>query len=96
MKRHWDRDPAPSTERFVEAARFERTKKGLQIVVEVIAYPQGHVNVSVSTASGATGNRRLVQQTSLPFNNIDEAKDALDALVDRLAQEAAALREPKD
>jgi len=77
----------------VKAARFERTKKGLQMVVEAIAYPEGHINVAVSTASGSTKNRRLVQQKSLMFNNVDEAKDAFDALVDRLAQEAAARQE---
>jgi hypothetical protein len=93
MKRHWDRDLAPSTVIFVTDARFERTEKGLQMVVEVIAYPEGHINMAVSSVSGASRNRRLVQQKSLPFNNVREAKDALDALADRLAQEAAALAE---
>jgi hypothetical protein len=54
MKRHWNRDPAPSTESFVEAAHFERTKKGLQMVAEVIAYPEGHINVAVSYGQSST------------------------------------------
>jgi hypothetical protein len=79
MNRHWHHDLAPSTASLVEAARFERTKKGLQMIVELIAYPKGHVNVAVSRVSGSAKNRRLVQDSSLMFNDVDEAKDALDA-----------------
>jgi hypothetical protein len=91
MKRHWHRDLAQSTAILVEAARFERTKRGLQVIVELIAYPKGHVNVAVSRVSGSAKNRRLVQDSSLMFNDVDEAKDALDAIADRLAREAGAL-----
>jgi hypothetical protein len=60
------------------------------MIVEVIAYPMGHVNVAVSRVSGSAKNRRLVQDSSLMFNDVDEAKDALDALADRLSREAGA------
>jgi hypothetical protein len=90
MRRHWHHDLAPSTAVLVDAARFEKTQKGLQMIVELIAYPKGHVNVAVSRVSGPAKNRRLVQDSSLMFNDIDEAKDALDALADRLAREAGA------
>ena len=91
MTRHWHRDLAPSTALLVEAARFVRTKKGLQAVVELIAYPKGHVHVAVSHVSGPARNRQLVQDSTLMFNDVDEAKDALDAIADRLAFEAGEL-----
>ncbi len=91
MKRHWHRDLAPSTVSLVEAARFARTKKGLQTIVELIAYPKGQVHLAVSSVSGSARNRQLIQDSSLMFNDVDEAKDALDALADRLALEAGAL-----
>jgi hypothetical protein len=91
MGRHWHHDLAPSTAVLVEAARFTRTKNGLQAVVELIAYPKGHVQVAVSSVSGPARNRQLVQGSSLMFNDVDEAKDALDAIADRLAFEAGEL-----
>lgn len=86
--RHWHRPPAPSTERFVQSAPFEPTVKGLRTAVELIAYPEGKVQVSVSRISGNPGRRTIVQAESLMFNDIDEAKDAIDGIADRLAREA--------
>lgn len=88
--RHWHREPAPSTERFIANAPLSPTAKGLQLAVELITYPEGKVQVSVSRISGAAGRRTIVQSESLMFNDIEEAKDALDGLADRAAREALA------
>lgn len=86
--RHWHREPAPSTERFIENAPLAATPKGLQLAIELIAYPEGKVQVSVSRISGTPGRRAIVQAESLMFNDIEEAKDAIDGLADRAAREA--------
>ena len=91
MNRHWHHDLAPSTANLVEAANLTRTGKGLQVVVELIAYPKGHVQVAVSSVTGHSRQRRLSQDSSLMFNDVNEAKDALDAVADRLAFEAGAI-----
>jgi hypothetical protein len=88
---HWHREPASSSRTFAAAAPFVRTKKGLQAAVEVIAYPAGHVQVVASRISGAPGKRTIVQAGELlMFNNMEEAKDAVDLILDRLAAGAAA------
>ena len=90
MMRHWHREPSPSTERFIENAPLAPTTKGLQLAIELIAYAEDKVQVAVSRISGQPGKRTIVQNESLMFNDIDEAKDAIDGLADRLAREAAA------
>lgn len=87
--RHWHRDPAPSTERFIENAPLTPTSKGLQLAIELIAYGGDKVQVAVSGITGQPGKRTIVQTESLMFNDIAEAKDAIDGLADRLAQEAS-------
>ena len=87
--RHWHREPAPATKAFAEATPFARTPKGLQAAIEVIAYPAGHVQVVASRISGAPGTRSILQAGEPPmFNDIDEAKDAVDLILDRLNTEA--------
>jgi hypothetical protein len=86
--RHWHREPAPSTECFIEAAAVQRTGRGVQIAVEVIVYPDGKVQVAVSKITGRPGQRTIHQTDSLMFNDINEAKDAVDGLLDRADREA--------
>jgi hypothetical protein len=88
-RRHWHREPAPATKAFADAAPFARTRKGLQAAIEVIAYPAGHVQVVASRISGVPGKRSIVQAGEpLMFNDIEEAKDAVDLILDRLNTEA--------
>ena len=91
---HWEREPVESTRRFATAAAFTPTEKGLQVAIEVIAYPPGHVQVVTSRISGPSGKRTIVQANApLMFNNIEEAKDAVDLILDRLSDEAANLKD---
>jgi hypothetical protein len=90
--RHWHRDPAPATVEFADGAVFTPTPKGLKAVIEVTAYPAGHVAVSRSQVSGQPRSRTITQVGEpLMFNDADEAKDGIDLIVDRLAEEAARL-----
>ena len=87
---HWHREPADSTRDFATAAPFTPTHRGLQAAIEVIAYPPGHVQVVTSRITGTPGRRTITQVGEpLMFNDIDEAKDAVDLILDRLAQEVA-------
>ncbi len=87
--RHWHKEPADSTHRYVAAAPFAPTEKGLQAAIEIIAYPKDHVQVVVSRITGKPGNRKITQTPyPLMFNDIEEAKDAIDLILDRLADEA--------
>ena len=73
--RHWHKEPAESTLRFADNAQFARVRTGLRVVLELTAYPDGHAGLVVSGQS-------------LPFNSIEEAKDAIDLIAGRLAEEA--------
>jgi hypothetical protein len=44
--RHWHREPAEATRRFVESAEFTSTDNGMRLAIEFIAYPAGHVQVA--------------------------------------------------
>jgi hypothetical protein len=88
---HWSCAPAPSTRKLVDGATFEPTEKGLRVVLEVTAYPGGQVQVTTSRVSGRPRQRTIVQSgDALMFNVMDEAKDAVDLILDRLADEADA------
>jgi hypothetical protein len=86
--RHWHREPAASTLGFAAAAPLSPTRKGLQVAIEVIAYPDGQVSVATSRISGSPGRRTIVQAQALMFNDIDETKDAIDLILDHLDGEA--------
>jgi hypothetical protein len=64
----------------------------VQAAIEVIAYPAGHVQVVTSRISGAPGKRSIVQGGEpLMFNDMAEAKNAIDLILDRLRAEAERL-----
>jgi hypothetical protein len=65
--RHWHKEPAPSTLGLVGAAPLARTGKGIQLAVELIAYPDGQVQVAVSRIEGLPGERKITQAKELVF-----------------------------
>jgi hypothetical protein len=86
---HFRRPPVPSTLKLIEGAPLAKLRTGTQAVVEVVAYPDGQVRITASSVRGRPGARVIKQGPFLMFVDADEAKDALDALVDRLANIAA-------
>ena len=86
---HFRRPPVPSTVKLVEQAPLTRLRTGTQAVLEIVAYPDGQVRITASSVTGKPGARLIRQGPFLMFEDADEAKDALDALVDRLAAVAA-------
>jgi hypothetical protein len=95
MERHWHSELDESVLRFAEGATFTATMDGLQAAIEVSAYPGGVISVVSSRITPNKGKREIWPETALMFNDIDEAKDAVDLILDRLAQEAVA-EEPGD
>jgi hypothetical protein len=89
---HWHRPLAPSTDRFVNEAHFWDTRTGRKLAIEVTAYAPGHVAVSTSVIDESIRPRAVGQSQTLMFNDPDEAKDAIDALIDRLVEDAIARR----
>ena len=86
---HWHKQPPTSTFSFVEDALLQPTGKGLRATLEITAYPPGHVEVRVAEVDGKVRPRQIRGHSTLMFNDIDEAKDAVDLLIDRVASEAA-------
>lgn len=62
---------------------------GLQAAIEVVAYPDGVISVVSSVITPNKGKREIWPETALMFHEIDEAKDAVDLILDRLAEAAA-------
>jgi hypothetical protein len=79
--------PLTSTSQaFVDSAPINPLQTGVKAVVEVTAYPGGHFRIDLSRIDGPRNDRRIRQVNQLTLNDADEAKDHLDALVDRLTQ----------
>lgn len=85
---HFHRPPVPSTIELVEAAPFERLKTGTRAVVEIVGYPEGQMRLTVSEITGPPRSRQIRQGRFLMFRDANEAKDALDLLVDRVDEAA--------
>ena len=86
---HFKRPPAASTQKLVAEAPLEGLETGVRAVVEIVGYPDGQFRLVTAQVEGGRGNRRIVQAGFLMFVDADEAKDALDALADRVARAAA-------
>jgi 2-methylisocitrate lyase-like PEP mutase family enzyme len=86
---HFRRPPVPSTAKLVADAPLESLQTGTRAVVEIVGYPDGQMRLVTSRIEGTPGSRRIVQVCYLMFVDADEAKDALDSLVDRVATESA-------
>jgi hypothetical protein len=93
---HWHGEPDQTTRRFAQKATFKRTTEGLQTAIEVIVLPEGIVRVVSSEVIPISGTRTIVQNTALLFADIDEMKDAVDLILDRLADEAGGAVAPQE
>jgi hypothetical protein len=89
MERHWHSEPDESVRRFAEGATFVPNMEALQTALEVVVFEGGAVSLSSSRIVPNQGKREIWQETALMFHDIDEAKDAVDLILDRLAEEAA-------
>ena len=54
-------------------------------------YPDGHAGIAVSRIEGSPPHRRITQADSLPLNDRAELEEFLQAILDRLEEQAAQL-----
>lgn len=85
---HFHRPPVDSTLKLIAEAPMEKLETGTRTVVEIVGYPDGQFRLVTSEISGPAGARQVRQRGVLMFVDGNEAKDALDALVDRLDETA--------
>ena len=86
---HYHRPPVASTRKLTAEASLQKLQTGTRAVVEIVGCPDGQMRLVASEISGPARSRRITQGLFLMFIDADEAKDALDALVDRVAEAAA-------
>jgi hypothetical protein len=85
---HYHIPPVPSTLAFVDAAPLDLLMTGRRAVVEIVGYPDGQFRLVSSRVDGPPRHRSITQTGVLMFRDGNEAKDALDLLVDRISTAA--------
>ena len=85
---HFRRPPVKSTLKLIDEAPLDKLETGTRAVVEIVGYPDGQFRLTTSAISGLAGSRQVRQHGVLMFIDGNEAKDALDALVDRVEAKA--------
>ena len=85
---HGQSEPDQSVHRFAGGATFRRNMGDLEATIEVVAHEDGVVSVASSEIVPISGTRTIVQRSALMFHDMDEAKDAIDLILDRLRAEA--------
>lgn len=85
---HSNREPEDSTRRFADGAAFERTMEGPRAALEVTVFEDGTVYLVSSKIVPQRGERLIVMDTALMCQDVNEAKDAVDLILDRLESEA--------
>jgi hypothetical protein len=80
----------PRSVKLVESTPIHRLEKGYKACVELTVYPDAHAGIAVSRIEGKPPNRRIVQQDTLPLNDVEELRSHTLAILDHLATEAGA------
>jgi hypothetical protein len=88
-RRHSQLEPDEDSLTFVEGAALVRTMDGTRVALEITVFENATVYVAVSKIDPESGKRLIVPDTALMCADVDEAKDVIDAVLDRLGAEAA-------
>jgi hypothetical protein len=84
-RRHSELEPDEDSLAFIEGAALVPTLEGVRTALEVTVFENKTVYVAVSKVVPEKGKRLIVPDTALMCADIDEAKDVVDAILDRLA-----------
>jgi hypothetical protein len=87
--RHSRLEPDEDSLSFVAGVALEPTMEGVRVALEITRFDNGTVYVGASRIVVEQGKRFIVPDTALMCADIDEAKDIVDAVLDRLGQEGA-------
>jgi hypothetical protein len=91
-------DLTESNHKLTRSAPLDPTpnQSGLKLVLELVAYRDGHTGIAVSRISGPNQQRTVRQTDALPLNSGEELHAQVTALIDRLLDEARSLPEGRD
>ena len=90
-RRHSQLEPDEDSLTFVEGAALVPTLDGTRVALEITLFENGSVYVAASKIVPEKGKRLIVPDTALMCADINEAKDVVDAILDRLGGRGARL-----
>jgi hypothetical protein len=79
----------PRSQKLVDTTPLHQRENGVNACVEFTIYADGHAGVAVSRVEGKPPRRRIVQADSLPLNSVQELRDHIDAIIERVARDSA-------
>jgi hypothetical protein len=86
--RHSQLQPDEDSLAFVANAALLPTMEGVRVALEITRFENGTVYVAASKILAEEGKRLIIPDTALMCADVDEAKDVVDAILDRLARAA--------
>jgi hypothetical protein len=86
--RHSQLQPDEDSLAFISNAALLPTMDGVRVALEITRFDDGTVYVAASKIVAEQGKRMIVPDTALMCADVDEAKDVVDAILDRLGREA--------
>jgi hypothetical protein len=86
--RHSQLEPDDDSFAFIESAAIEPTMDGVRVAFEITRFDNGTVYVGASRIEVEQGKRFIVPDTALMCADVDEAKDVIDAVLERLGRGA--------
>jgi hypothetical protein len=88
QSRHSQLEPDEDSLAFVSNAALEPTMDGVRVVLEIERFENGTVYVAASKIVVEQGKRFIVPDTALMCADVEEAKDVIDAVLERLGRGA--------
>jgi hypothetical protein len=85
-RRHSELEPDDDSLAFVDGAALEPTMEGVRVVFEITRFDNATVYVAASKIVVESGKRFIVPDTALMCADVEEAKDVVDAILDRLGR----------
>ena len=85
--RHSQLEPDEDSLAFVANAALLPTLEGVRVALEITRFDDGTVYVAASKIVAEQGKRFIVPDTALMCADVEEAKDVVDAVLERLGRE---------
>jgi 2-phospho-L-lactate guanylyltransferase (CobY/MobA/RfbA family) len=82
--RHSQLEPDEDSLAFVANTALEPTMEGVRVAFEITRFDNGSVYLAAPKIIVEQGKRLLIPDTALMCADVDEAKDLVDAILDRL------------
>ena len=86
--RHSQLQPDEDSLVFISNAALLPTMDGVRVALEITRFDEATVYVAPSRIVAEQGKRMIAPDTALMCADVEEAKDVVDAILDRLGREA--------